>query len=355
MRAAVMHEFHTPLQVQEVAVEEPRAGEALVRIAASGICGSDVHALHGRSNVTRSFPIILGHEGAGVVEATGPGVQDLRRGDPVVVAMSGPCGHCGYCGSGRLQYCDGQGPGGIYGEMADGSTRLSQGGKAVYPFVGIGSLGEYAVVRRERLVKVEPGVPFEQLCITACGVVTGLGAVFNVARVTPGASVLVVGCGGVGLNVIQAARIAGAGRIIAVDRNPRKLDLAADFGASHCLTVGDDPQELEAAVRQIAPKGVDFAFDVVGSAPLIRQLMGLTDMGGLTVAVGVLPWASDVAVPAMPMRDIPRILDLYRTRRLKLDELVGAAYELDDIAAAFAEAEKADHARTVVRVTPSLL
>jgi S-(hydroxymethyl)glutathione dehydrogenase/alcohol dehydrogenase len=319
------------------------------------------------------MPLILGHEGAGVVEAVGEGVEGLQRGDHVVVAMSGPCGRCGYCGSGRLQYCNGNPPGALYGEMADGGVRLSQGGAPIHPFVGIGSLAEYAVVPRAKAVRVDPDIPFEQLCITACGVVTGVGAVFNVAKVTPGSSVLVAGCGGVGLNVVQAARIAGAGRIIAVDKNPLKLDLAADFGASHCLVATDEPKDLEEAVRRIAPQGVDFAFDVVGNAALLRQLMGLTDMGGLTVLVGVLPWASDVSVQAglmlngerrltgvrggsaMPMRDIPRILDLHRTGRLKLAELVGAAFELDDIQAAFASAEKADHARTVVRIAPGLL
>jgi S-(hydroxymethyl)glutathione dehydrogenase/alcohol dehydrogenase len=373
MRAAVLREFGRPLLIEEVAVEEPQYGEVMVRIAASGICGSDVHAWHGRSNATPNLPIVLGHEGAGVVEMVGAGITDLKRGDHVVVSMSGPCGQCGYCGTSRPQYCDGAGPGSIFGIMEDGRTRFSQGGETVYPFVGIGSLGEYAVVRRARLIKVDPEISFDRLCITACGVVTGVGAVLNVARVTPGSSVLVVGCGGVGLNVIQAARLAGAGDIIAVDANPAKLDLAADFGASHCITASSKPGEIEAAVKRIAPKGVDFAFDVVGDLDLIGRLMALTDLGGLTVMVGVVPWSSQVSVSAglmlmgerrltgvrggstVPTRDIPRILNLYRNGRLKLDELVGAAFPLDEVAAAFAEAERARHARTVVHVTPSLL
>jgi len=373
MRAAVMHRFHDPLAIEEVAVEEPRAGEVLVRIAASGVCGSDVHAWHGRSNVTKTFPIILGHEGAGVIEAAGPGVTGLARGDHVVIAMFGPCGRCDYCGTGQLEYCDGPSRRSMYGEMPDGSTRLSQDGAPIYPYVGVGSFGEYAVVRAEMVVKVKPDLPLDKLCIAACGVTTGLGAVFNVAQVTPGSSVLVVGCGGVGLNVVQGARIAGAAKIIAVDTNPAKLDLAADFGASHCLKATEDPAELDAAVRQIAPKGVNYAFDVVGSPALIRQLLGLTAMGGTTVAVGVVPWATEIGGPAglflfgerkltgvmggsnRPVREIGRIVDLYEQGRLKLDELVGRTQTLDEIGAAIEGAVGGDWARTVIRIDERLL
>jgi S-(hydroxymethyl)glutathione dehydrogenase/alcohol dehydrogenase len=374
MRAAVLHELHTPLRLEEVDVEEPKHGEVMVRIAASGICGSDVHVMHGRAPIGQSLPIVLGHEGAGVVEAVGPGVTDLRRGDRVIVSMGSPCGHCEYCGRGRMQFCNGNPPNATFGQMDDGGYRLSQGGAPVYSFVGIGSFGEYAVVRRRKLVKFDLDARFESLCLISCGVTTGLGAVFNCAEVTPGSSVLVFGCGGIGLSIIQGAKIAGAAKIIAVDTNTAKLDLAANFGASHCIVSPEDPKALVAETRKIAPHGVDYAFDAVGARPeRIAELMALTDLGGLTVAVGVLG-ATDI-VPVLggdllyaarrvtgvrggngyPGLDIPRILDLYRTRRLKLDELVGATYELDDIGAAIADAERAAHGRVVVRMAPSLL
>jgi S-(hydroxymethyl)glutathione dehydrogenase/alcohol dehydrogenase len=374
MKAALLRAYNGPLTIEDVAVQEPQEGEVLIRVAASGICGSDIHARHGHTEVTSEFPIILGHEGAGVIEAVGPGVDDLARGDSVIISLTGPCGRCGYCGTGRLQYCDGAPPGGLFGVMADGTMRLSQDGSPVYPFVGLGTFAEYVVIPRARLAKVDGEAPFESLCLAACGVQTGLGAVFNVAKVTPGSSVLVIGCGGVGLSVVQGARIAGAGRVIAVDTNPRKLDLASDFGASHCLLSPPDAETLDAEIRRIAPKGVDFAFDAVGGSPeRISQLIALTDMGGLTVTVGGMPRTQVIggavglivqgerrltgvrAGSAMPQRDLVRIVDLYRNGRLKLDEMVGRTYELADIEAAFAEAERADVARTVLRITPALL
>jgi S-(hydroxymethyl)glutathione dehydrogenase / alcohol dehydrogenase len=374
MRAAVLHQLNVPLKLEEVDLGEPRQGEVMVRIAASGICGSDIHVFHGQAQIGDSLPLVLGHEGAGVVEVVGPGVTDLRRGDRVIITMGAPCGHCEYCGKGRMQFCNGNPPKSTYGEMDDGTYRLSQGGKPVYSFVGIGSFGEFAVVRRRKLFKYEIEAPFESMCLISCGVTTGLGAAFNAAQVTPGSSVLVFGCGGVGLSIIQGAMIAGAARIIAVDNNPGKLDLASNFGASHCILSLADSNQLSAEVRKVAPRGVDFAFDAVGtSLDRLRELMALTDLGGLTVAVGVLPWTGLVPVLAadllygarrltgvrggngFPGMDIPRILDLYRAGRLKLDELVGATYDLDDIGPAFDAAARAEHGRVVLRVTPSLL
>ena len=374
MKAALLRAYNGPLTIEDVAVQEPQAGEVLVRIAASGICGSDIHARHGHTEVTAEFPIILGHEGAGVVEAVGPDVDDLAKGDTVIISLTGPCGRCGYCGTGRLQYCDGARSDSLFGVMADGTMRLSQDGRPVYPFVGLGTFAEYVVIPRAKAAKVDGEAPFESLCLAACGVQTGLGAVFNVAKVTPGSSVLVIGCGGVGLSIIQGARIAGAGRVIAVDTNPRKLDLASDFGASHCVLSPDGPEALEAEVRKIVPKGVDFAFDAVGGVPeRISQLMALTDMGGLTVMVGVMPWTQLIGGAAglmmlgerkitgvrggsaMPQRDLVRIVDLYRNGRLKLDEMVGRTYALEEIETAFEDAERADAARTVLRIAPALL
>lgn len=273
-----------------------------------------------------------------------------------------------------MQFCNGNPPKSTFGEMDDGTYRLSQGGKSVGSFVGIGSMGEYAVVKRRKLFKYDLDARFETMCLISCGVTTGLGAVFNAADIRPGSSVLVFGCGGVGLSIIQGAQICGAAQIIAVDNNPAKLDMAANFGASHCILSPEDPKELVAQTKKIARRGVDVAFDAVGTRPeRLKDLMALTDIGGLTVAVGVLPMAEPVPVlggdlllgarrligvrggNGYPGLDIPRILKLYGTGRLKLDEMVGPSFEFEEIAAAFESAAKADYGRTVLRVTPSLL
>jgi len=374
MRAAVLHKYHQPVALEEVQIDEPRVGEVLVRIAASGICGSDVHLSHGVPDFGAILPIVLGHEGAGVVEAVGPGVTDLVRGDRVIIAMGAPCGHCDYCGEGRMQFCNGNPPGATFGQMADGGYRLSQNGSPVRSFVGVGSLGEFAIVRRSKLVKFTSDAPFETMCLIPCGVTTGLGAVFNASEVGPGSSVVIFGCGGVGLSMVQGARIAGAAKIIAVDTNPAKLDLAANFGASHCILSPEYPGALRAEVLKIVPRGVEVAFDAVGTRlERLKELMSLTDIGGTTMAFGVLPMTEDVPIAARDLLlggrrligvrggnrfaglDIPRILKLYETGRLQLDELVGASYAMEDIADAFAAAARADHGRVVVRITPSLL
>ena len=198
-------------RLEEIDVDPPGPGEVLVRVAASGICGSDLHILHGRS-VIDAFPMVLGHEGAGVVEAVGDGVTSVASGDHVVLALYGPCGTCDQCRTGRFVLCDGAARvAAIGGRMADGSTRMRLAdGSTLFPMVGIGSLAERAVLRAQQVVAVDPAIPLDVICLAGCGVTTGLGSVFNVAEVRPGESVAVVGCGGVGLNVVQGARSASA-------------------------------------------------------------------------------------------------------------------------------------------------
>lgn len=374
MRAAVLRQYNVPLKLEQVTVAEPQEGEVVVRIAASGICGSDVHLSHGMPDFGDVLPMILGHEGAGVIEAVGPGVTDLNRGDRVIIAMGAPCGHCDYCGEGRMQFCNGNPPKSTFGEMADGTYRLSQGDTPVRSFVGIGSLGEYAVVKRRKVVKFEIDAAFETMCLISCGVTTGLGAALNAGEIRPGNNVLVFGCGGVGLSIIQGARIAGAAQIIAVDNNTKKLDMAANLGATDCIMSPEDPADLVAEVRKIVPRGVEVAFDAVGMrTDRLQHLMAATDMGGITLAVGVLPMTETVPVlgrdlllgarrlagvrggNGFPSLDIPRILKLYEAGQLKLDEMVGPKFEFEEIGPAFESAARADFARTVVRVAPSLL
>lgn len=361
MRAAVLREFGSPLEIVSVDVEEPRTGEVLVKIAASGICGSDLKTLDGKSPVARQLPVIPGHESAGVVAAVGPGVVGVKPGDHVIVAMNGPCGRCRNCSRGRAHLCSGKSRmAAIMGMMADGSTRLSLDGEAVRPYIGIGSFAEYTVVSEAMCVKVAADAPLDLLSLTACGVITGVGAVLNTAKVEPGSSVLVVGAGGVGLNVIQGAVLAGATTIIAADVVDSKLKLAEQFGATHTLISEDLPKQVSEIVRG----GVDYAFDVTGNVAVLTAAFNATQPGGTTVMVGS-PSAKELTIApqtlfgsrrlmgtqggdATPARDLPLLVDLYRRGRLNLDGLVSERVPLDKINDAIEHVKAGAVARSVV-------
>ena len=363
MRACIVHDHALGAGVEDVDVLEPAEGEVLVKIAASGLCGSDMHVLHGRSVVAR-YPMVLGHEGAGVIEAVGAGVTKVAPGDHVVIALYGPCGTCTPCLTGDIAHCDGAArTANIFGTMADGTTRLRQGDTVVYPMVGCGSLAEYAVVRAAMVVPIDRDVPLDVICLAGCGVTTGLGAVFNAARVAPGDTVAVVGCGGVGLNVVQGARLAGAKVIVAIDTNPTKLELAGRLGATHVIDA--TTTEMADGVAAIVPRGLDFAFEVVGSPTLVAATFALVRSGGTCVMVGSPP--SDTVIPIdgrllfadrtligtmggnnVPQRDIPRIVDLYRSGRLDLDTLVTQRLPLERVHEAIDAAEAGTVARSVI-------
>ena len=364
MRAAVLHEFGKPLAVEEVAVEEPHAGEVLVRLAASGVCRSDLNAQRGRSPVAR-LPMVLGHEGAGVVERVGSGVAGLAVGDPVVIALYGPCGTCAECRSGRIERCASETRrNNMFGLMPDGRTRLSLRGASVHPMVGAGTLAEYSLVREAQAVRIPPDLPLDLACLIGCGVTTGVGAVLNVARVPAGSRVAVIGCGGVGLNVVQAARLAGAARIVAVDVQAAKLDLASDLGATDAVRV--EPGESAAeAIHARVPGGVDFAFEVVGSPALVREALLATRPGGMAVMVGSPPDGAELVIEArqlfwdralvgtvgggnVPQRDIPRIAELHRSGRLELAKLVSQRLPLERVNDAFRALEEGRLARSLV-------
>ena len=364
-RAVVVRDRDAAAALEEIEVEAPRAGEVLVRVVASGICGSDLHVVHGRS-VLDAFPMVLGHEGAGVVEAVGDGVATVQPGDHVVLALYGPCHECASCRAGRFVLCDGAARvAAIAGRMSDGSTRLRLDGAPVYPMVGVGSLAERAVLRAEQMVKVDPGLALDVICLAGCGVTTGLGSVFNVAEVQPGESVAVVGCGGVGLNVVQGARIAGATTIVALDTNPRKLALAERLGATHALTPGDET--LVDVIHRVVPGGVDVAFEVVGNPELVAQAFASTCAGGRCVMVGSPPPGASIHVDGralfgerrllgttggrnVPERDIARIARLYSAGDLDLDTLRSTTHPLDEFDLAIAETERGEVARSVVMI-----
>jgi S-(hydroxymethyl)glutathione dehydrogenase / alcohol dehydrogenase len=367
MDAVVVRSYDDGPALEVLTVDEPRAGEVLVALAASGVCGSDIHAIHGQSNAG-VLPMVTGHEGSGVVEAVGPGVESVAPGDRVVLGAYGPCYECEACRHGRFVHCTGEARiNAIRGLMPDGTTRLRSERGAVHPFVGIGSLAEYAVLRDAQVVKIPDDVPLDVMALAGCAVTTGLGAVFNIAKVAPGDRVLVVGCGGVGLNVVQGARLAGAATIVAADTNPVRLDLAADFGATRL--VDPNATTIADAVASIAPDGVDVAFEVVGNPALVAEAFELTRGGGTCVMVGAPPPGSTIPVPSsslmfgerrlvgclggsnMPHRDIPRIVELYRAGRIKLDELVGERLPLSDFGRAFADTEIGKVARCLVTLS----
>ncbi|MCF2530856.1 alcohol dehydrogenase catalytic domain-containing protein [Yinghuangia soli] len=362
MRAAVLSEFHAPLDVRDdVEIAEPGPGEVLVRIAASGICGSDLKAVDGKSPVVRELPAILGHESAGVVERVGEGVTGAAAGDRVVIAMTGNCGRCESCRRGAYGGCRSPIRMSQLGRMRDGTTRLRVDGQPAYPFIGIGSFAEYAVVNEEMLVRVPDTLPLEQACLLACGVVTGVGAVLNTAQVEPGSSVLVVGAGGVGLNVLQGAVLAGAARIVVADVNPAKLALAEDFGATDTLVSGDD---LTEQVAKLLDGGVDYAFDATGVPGVLAKAFAATRDGGTTVMVGSPP-NEPISIPpqqlffnrtlkgcagggGLPARDLPKLVDLAAAGRLDLGRLITTTVALDDINTTIAEVRAGSVARAVV-------
>ena len=365
MRAAVLHEIHKPLVIENLEIESPHAGEVLVRLAASGVCRSDLHALEGESPVSVP-PLVLGHEGAGIVEEVGPGVTALSRGDAVVIALYGPCGTCNECRAGDITNCWSETrTHNMYGRMPDGTTRLSLDGQAIAPMCGSGSLAELSVVREAQLVKIDPDIPLDLACLAGCGVTTGIGAALNIAQVKPGSSAAVIGCGGVGLNVIQGARIAGAARILACDTQASKLDLASDLGATDCLLI-EPGESITERIKALVPAGVDYAFEVVGHTPLVTEAFDATRTGGTTVMVGAPAPGTKVTIDSrilfsdrkllgcmgggnIPARDIPRIMRHYKQGTLNLEKLVETRIPLERVNEAFDALRAGDTVRTVIQ------
>ncbi|MEU8396304.1 alcohol dehydrogenase catalytic domain-containing protein [Nonomuraea sp. NPDC048892] len=361
MRAAVLTAFHAPLEIREVEIADPAAGEVRVQIKASGVCGSDLKAIDGKSPVVSKPPFILGHESAGVVESVGTGITSVKPGDHVIIAMNGPCGPCGRCrscGAGRFHLCTG--PSRLPTIMG-GAPRVTLDGEETRRFIGIGSFAEYAVVPEPMCVKIGKSAPFDAMCLLACGVVTGVGAVLNVAQVPPGATVLVVGCGGVGLNVIQGAVLAGATTIVAADVAERKLKLAEQFGATHAVLASDLPQQVNELVRG----GVDYAFDVTGVPGVLAQAFAATQPGGTTVMVGSPPKGHPMELDtgllfasrrlmgtqggdAAPHRDLPMLAAQYARGHLDLNALITERLPLDQINDAVAHVRQGTVARTVI-------
>jgi NDMA-dependent alcohol dehydrogenase len=359
-RAVICRELGKPVVVEEISVEPPRRGEVSVRLAACGVCHSDLSATNG--TLAMPLPLILGHEAAGEVVEVGPDVDGLKEGDHVVSSFIYMCGKCRFCASGRPVLCLEQGK--AVTTLPDGTLRTRDArGNPIGIFSGCGVMAEYATMHADNLVKIEANVPLDRAALVGCAVTTGVGAAINTARVTPGSSVAVFGCGGVGLNVIQGARIAGAQRIIAIDTLEPKLEMARAFGATDVLLYKEDPTK---ALKKLTGGGPDYAFECVGNGELAAAAYRCIRRGGLAVVVGVAKPADTTAVRTMtlpfeektltgsyfgscvPRIDFPRMLALYMGGQLKLDELITRRYAIDEAPQAFADLESGRNARGVI-------
>jgi S-(hydroxymethyl)glutathione dehydrogenase / alcohol dehydrogenase len=361
MTAAVLDAAGQKLLIEEVDLAPPHQGEVLVKVSASGLCGSDLSAMDGKRTLA-PFPLVPGHEAAGVVVQTGPGVTRLKAGDPVVVSIVPSCGDCPACVRGRRNHCQLAGQAMSQGSLLDGSLRLSRHGEPLHHFLTVSSFAQYAVVPESGAVAIHARMPLDRAALISCAVLTGVGAVRNTARVQPGSRVAVFGCGGVGLNVVQGARLAGAARIVAVDLTEEKLELARRFGATDAVHAGEeDPAR---AIRQLLG-GVDYAFEVAGREEAVQQAWSSLDMGGEVVVVGLMPQQAMVTISgrrfineqvirgcffgsAQLQRDVPALVDDYLAGNLLLDELITRRIGLEDLNSAFDAMRGGTGARSVL-------
>lgn len=360
IRAAVMYDYNQPLKVEELEVKEPRPDEVVVKIAAAGVCHSDLSMLQGKIPIPP--PSVLGHEGAGVVEAVGRDVHDLQPGDHVVLSWVENCGKCPYCVAGTEHLCEAN----IQSMLTGGEGVFQRNGTVINRTAGVGCFAEKTVVKATAAIRIPKDVPLDRACLVGCGVMTGVGAAINTAHVAPGQTVAVFGCGGVGLNVIQGAALAGASTIIGVDLVASKLELARQFGATDVVDAAKTPDVPGAIREKTGGLGVDYAFEVIGAPPVIARAFASLKRGGKVVVVGVVPMGVDVSLPGFSFaleeksvigslygsarvhRDMPRMIELYMRKKLKLDELVSRRISLEQVNEAFEAMEKGEVARSVI-------
>jgi S-(hydroxymethyl)glutathione dehydrogenase/alcohol dehydrogenase len=360
MKAAVLRAVKQPLVIEDIEVSKPGPHEVLVRTVAAGVCHSDLHFQNG--SYMYPTPAVLGHESAGVVEQVGSEVRYVAPGDHVITCLSVFCGHCEFCLSGRPALCtkvDTR-------RKHTDPPRLSQGGKPVWQFLDLSSYAEQMLVHENAIVKITKDMPLDRAALIGCGVTTGVGAVFNTAKVPPGATVAVIGCGGVGLSAVQGASIAGAGRIIAVDMLDSKLELARKMGATDTVNAkkGDPIQQ----VKELTSGGVDYSFEAIGLKIAAEQAFGMLKNGGTATVIGMIPLGQKVELPGVDFlfekkiqgssmgsnrfrTDMPKYVDMYLAGKLNLDDLVSKRIKLADVNDAFAALEKGEVARQVIMMS----
>ena len=359
MKAAVMRANHDPFVIEDVELDTPGPGEVLLKTAASGICHSDLTVLEG--GLPFPPPCILGHEPAGVVQEVGAGVSDFAPGDHVIGCTTGWCGVCRFCTEGRPYLCPTQ----YEGRPVGAKPRITdRQGEALGQFANLSSFAESMLCPERSLVKIREDMPLDRAALIGCGVTTGLGAALNTVHIPAGASVAIVGCGGVGLAALQGARIVGAGQIVAVDTHTWKFDLARKLGATDCVDASDgDPV---AAVHELTGGGADFVFECIGLVSTVEQSVAMTGRGGTTVLVGVVPITEKVSISAADLTlqekhitgsymgsnrfrfDMPKYIDFYLDGRLRLDEMISSRIPLADVNAAFDLMRKGEVARQVI-------
>ena len=348
VRAAVAHKSGAPLTVETVQLEGPRAGEVLVEIMATGICHTDEFTLSG-ADPEGLFPSIMGHEGAGVVVDVGPGVASLKRGDHVIPLYVPECRQCDYCISEKTNLCQAIRVTQGQGMMPDGTSRFSLDGKQLYHYMGTSTFSNYTVVPEIALARIREDAPFDKVCYIGCGVTTGIGAVINTAKVEPGANVVVFGLGGIGLNVIQGARLAGASMIVGVDTNPGKRALAEKFGMTHFVNPREVGSDLVPYLVNLTKGGADYSFECIGNVEVMRQALECCHKGwGVSVIIGVAGagqeiktrpfqlvtgrvWKGTAFGGAKGRRDVPKIVDWYMDGKINIDDLITHKLKLADI------------------------
>jgi S-(hydroxymethyl)glutathione dehydrogenase / alcohol dehydrogenase len=366
VRAAVVHQAGQPLAIETVDLEGPRAGEVMVEIRATGVCHTDEFTRSG-ADPEGLFPAILGHEGAGVVVEVGAGVESVRAGDHVIPLYTPECRQCEYCRSGKTNLCQAIRETQGKGVMPDGTSRFSLGGEKLHHYMGTSTFANYTVLPEIAVAKIRPDAPFDKVCYVGCGVTTGLGAVMNTAKVERGANVVVFGLGGIGLNVIQGARMAGANLIVGVDVNPKKRALAEKFGMTHFVNPTEVQGDLVPFLVSLTGGGADYSFECVGNVKLMRQALECSHKGwGVSVIIGVAGagqeisarpfqlvtgrvWKGTAFGGARGRSDVPTIVDWYMEGRINIDDLITHQLPLERINEAFDLMHAGESIRTVVQ------
>jgi S-(hydroxymethyl)glutathione dehydrogenase/alcohol dehydrogenase len=364
-RAAIALEAGKPLSIETVNLDGPRDGEVLVEIKATGVCHTDEFTLSG-ADPEGLFPAILGHEGAGVVVDVGKGVTSVKKGDHVIPLYTPECRECDYCTSGRTNLCQAIRETQGQGVMPDGTSRFSIGKEKLFHYMGTSTFSNYTVLPEIAVAKVREDAPFEKICYIGCGVTTGIGAVINIARVEPGDNVVVFGLGGIGLNVIQGARLVGANKIVGVDLNPDRKAIAEAFGMTHFVNPSEVEGDLVPYLVDLTNGGADHSFECIGNVEVMRQALECCHKGwGKSTIIGVAPAGAEIATRPFQLvtgrvwqgtafggakgrTDVPKIVDWYMDGKINIDDLITHVMPLDDINNAFDLMHKGESIRSVV-------
>jgi S-(hydroxymethyl)glutathione dehydrogenase/alcohol dehydrogenase len=364
-RAAIAHQAGKPLSIETVNLDGPRDGEVLVEIKATGICHTDAFTLSG-ADPEGLFPTILGHEGAGVVVDIGKGVTSVKKGDHVIPLYTPECRECDYCTSGRTNLCQAIRETQGRGVMPDGTSRFSLGKDKLFHYMGTSTFSNYTVLPEIAVAKVREDAPFEKICYIGCGVTTGIGAVINTAKVQPGDNVVVFGLGGIGLNVLQGARMVGANKIVGVDLNPGRKAIAEAFGMTHFVNPSEVESDLVPYLVELTDGGADHSFECIGNVEVMRQALECCHKGwGKSTIIGVAPAGAEIATRPFQLvtgrtwqgtafggakgrTDVPKIVDWYMDGKINIDDLITHVMPLDQINDAFDLMHKGESIRGVV-------